>query len=247
MKNGTFLGILVILCAVWCAGCTDYGAPAEPTPTTGPVGYTDITAQEANAMVYRAPTLVVDVSPIWGRGHLPGAVNMPLATLDDEIQYLSRDREYLIYCHTDAASIEGAQTFAENGFSPVYRLEGNYRAWTDAGYPVEMPYYTNVSADALNTAMTELPYLVVVDVSTVYLEGHIPGAKNIQLQNLDETLPTLDKAGEYAIYCHTDEVSAQGAEMFVNAGFNPVWRLEGNYQAWVDAGYPVEVGLDVTS
>jgi rhodanese-related sulfurtransferase len=247
MKYGTFLGIMIILCAVWCTGCTDYGGPTQPTATEGVPGYTDVSVEEANAMASRAPTLVVDVSPIWGQGHIPGAVNMPLATLDEEIQYLSRDREYLIYCHTDAASIEGAETFAENGFSPVYRLEGNYRSWTNAGYPVEMPHYMNVSAADLNTAMKELPYLVVVDVSPVYLEGHIAGAVSIQLQNLEDALPTLDKAGEYAIYCHSDEASIQGAQMFVDAGFNPVWRLEGNYQAWVDAGYPVEVGFDVTS
>jgi len=197
--------------------------------------------------VNRAQTLVVDVSPVWDQGHIPGAVSMPLATLDEEIMYLSKNREYLIYCHSDAASSQGAQTFAANGFSPVYRLEGNYQAWVDEGYPVEMPYYMNKSAAELNTARGELPYLVVVDVSQLYLEGHIAGAVSIQLQNLEGTLSSVDKAGEYAIYGHSDDVSIQGAQMFVDAGFNPVWRLEGNYQAWVDEGYPVEAGFDVTS
>jgi rhodanese-related sulfurtransferase len=31
----------------------------------------------------------------------------------------------------------GAQLMVDDGFNNVYRLEGNYGAWTDAGYTVE--------------------------------------------------------------------------------------------------------------
>ena len=35
-------------------------------------------------------------------------------------------------------------------------------------------------------------------------------------------------------------VSIYGAQKPVDAGFPVVYRLEGNYSAWVDTGYPVE-------
>ena len=44
---------------------------------------------------------------------------------------------YLVYCHGDAPSILGAQKLVDAGFEHVYRLEGNYGAWLEAGYDVE--------------------------------------------------------------------------------------------------------------
>ncbi|MBE0700129.1 MAG: rhodanese-like domain-containing protein, partial [Acholeplasmataceae bacterium] len=37
-----------------------------------------------------------------------------------------------------------------------------------------------------------------------------------------------------------DSVSIAGASKLIDAGFENVYRLEGNYSAWVEAGYPVE-------
>ena len=44
---------------------------------------------------------------------------------------------YLVYCHSDAASISGASKLIEAGFEKVYRLDGNYDAWVAVGYEVE--------------------------------------------------------------------------------------------------------------
>jgi rhodanese-related sulfurtransferase len=58
--------------------------------------------------------------------------------------------------------------------------------------------------------------------------------------SLDNAIPTLDKNATYLVYCHVDSVAIQGAQKLVDAGFHNVYRLEGNYGAWVDAGYPIE-------
>lgn len=237
---------IVAICAVCACGCTDYGGTGDATDGESFAGYTDMTAEEASSFAMKASTLVVDVSPIWAQGHIPGAVSMPLATLEEELTYLGRDREYLIYCHSDSASIQGAEAFVANGFSPVYRLEGNYAAWTDAGYPVEMSGYMNVTVEQAKTAIDATgSRIVIVDVSPVYLDGHIAGAVHKPLATLGNELKTMDKSRPYLIYCHTDAASISGAQAFVDAGFNPVHRLEGNYAAWTDAGYPIAVGKEI--
>jgi 3-mercaptopyruvate sulfurtransferase SseA len=38
---------------------------------------------------------------------------------------------------SEIVAIAGAQKLVDSGFTNVYRLEGNYAAWVDAGYPVE--------------------------------------------------------------------------------------------------------------
>ena len=84
--------------------------------------------------------------------------------------------------------------------------------------------------------------LIIIDVSPDYANGHLPGAVNYYLGGgaLDKVIPTLDKSKSYLVYCHSDSVSIQGAKKLVSAGFQNVYRLKGNYAAWVDAGYPIE-------
>jgi len=109
---------------------------AEPSANS----YVDVTAAEAKALIDENPDLVViDVSPAYALGHLPGAVNYPVGngSLDEAIPTLDKNAAYLVYCHSDGPSISGAQKLVDAGFRTVYHLEGNYAAWVDAGYPVE--------------------------------------------------------------------------------------------------------------
>ena len=102
--------------------------------------YMDVTPKEAKALIDENPELVIiDVSPSYDQGHLPGAINHYLGdgSLDKAIPTLDKTKDYLVYCHVDSVAIAGAQKLIEAGFPTVYRLEGNYSAWVDAGYPVE--------------------------------------------------------------------------------------------------------------
>ena len=102
--------------------------------------YTDVTPQEALKLMLETPGLItIDVSPMYANGHLPTAINHPVGddSLDKAIPMLDKDMTYLVYCHADGPSISGAQKLVDAGVKKVYRLEGNYRAWTDAGYPIE--------------------------------------------------------------------------------------------------------------
>ncbi len=102
--------------------------------------YKDITPAEAQELIDTTPDLVIiDVSPNYDAGHLPGALNYYVGdgSLDKAIPMLDKEVPYLVYCHVDSASISGAQKLVDAGFPMVYRLEGNYAAWVDAGYPVE--------------------------------------------------------------------------------------------------------------
>jgi len=103
-------------------------------------GYIDISVADAKAMIdANGDIVIIDVSPKYDEGHLPMAINYYVGdgSLDDAIPSLDMEKTYLVYCHVDSASILGAQKLVDAGFKNVYRLEGNYSAWLDAGYPVE--------------------------------------------------------------------------------------------------------------
>ena len=102
--------------------------------------------------------------------------------------------------------------------------------------------YTDVTPDEAVKLMLKTPDLVVIDVSPMYANGHLPNSVNHPVGDgsLDEGIPTLKNNISYLVYCHGDAPSIAGSQKLVDAGFKKVYRLVGNYSAWVDAGYPVE-------
>jgi rhodanese-related sulfurtransferase len=108
--------------------------------------------------------------------------------------------------------------------------------------PEQAGNYTDISAAEAKQLIDETPDLIIIDVSPDYAAGHLPGAVSYYLGDgsLDTAIPMLDKDATYLVYCHAESPSRQGAQKLVDAGFMNVYRLEGDYQAWVDAGYPIE-------
>lgn len=112
----------------------------EKDEQTTPLSYVDVSpAQAKNLIETKDDLIVIDVSPHYAEGHLPGAVHYYLGdgSLDKAIPSLDKTKPYLVYCHVDSVAIAGAQKLVDAGFMEVYRLEGNYSAWVDAGYEIE--------------------------------------------------------------------------------------------------------------
>lgn len=133
MNKGIIICGFLIIGLAFIPGCTEQ----EPDEQRG---YMDITASEAKELIDTKPELIIiDVSPNYDAGHIPGAINYYIGngSLDAAIPSLDKNKEYLVYCHVDSASISGAEKLVDAGFTKVYRLEGNYQAWVDAGYPIE--------------------------------------------------------------------------------------------------------------
>lgn len=145
MKIRTIPAILFLAALLLGTGCIQSAVPSAPgqspaaaTTAAAQAGYTDVSPDQAKDLIATEKDLIIiDVSPYYASGHLPGAVSIPLDTLDEKISTLDRTKTYLVYCHGDGPSIAGAKKLVDAGFPKVYRLAGNYGAWTGAGYPVE--------------------------------------------------------------------------------------------------------------
>ena len=138
LKGHIIIGLIIINILI-LSGCTDQNND-ENTNGQEQTSYIDVTAAEAKELIDNTPDLIIiDVSPHYDQGHLPGAVNYYLGdgSLDEAIPTLDTTKPYLVYCHVDSVSISGAQKLVDAGISTVYRLEGNYQAWVAAGYPIE--------------------------------------------------------------------------------------------------------------
>lgn len=82
---------------------------------------------------------VLDVRPEdeFAFGHLPGALNIPLAALERRLAELPADREVIAYCRGPycVLSFEAAAALRARGYL-VRRLEDGYPEWKAAGLPV---------------------------------------------------------------------------------------------------------------
>jgi len=131
-----FAIIFLVALSFLVLGCTQ--PPSANTVGNSPAGYIDITPEQAKQGLETNPgAIIIDVSDAYAQGHIPNAINIPLAELDNAIPNLDKTKQYLVYCHTDSASKTGAQKLVDAGFKSVFRLEGNFAAWVAAGYETE--------------------------------------------------------------------------------------------------------------
>jgi hydroxyacylglutathione hydrolase len=73
----------------------------------------------------------------YGRGHVPGAINLAQAELASHLDEVSRDRQLYLICHTGHRSRRSAQFLQQMGISGVVNVTGGTSAWIRAEHPVE--------------------------------------------------------------------------------------------------------------
>ncbi|MBS3079294.1 rhodanese-like domain-containing protein [Candidatus Pacearchaeota archaeon] len=82
---------------------------------------------------------------------------------------------------------------------------------------------------------------VIIDVSSNYNSGHIVNAINHPIANgsFYRVIKDLDKSKDYLIYSRNDVDSLKAVDELINYDFENIYRLRGNYGAWVEAGFLV--------
>ena len=75
----------------------------------------------------------------WARGHLPGARYLGRGVIerDIETQFPDLETELYLYCGGGFRSILAADNLQQMGYRKVISVDGGFRGWCDAGYPVE--------------------------------------------------------------------------------------------------------------
>lgn len=102
---------------------------------------------------------------------------------------------------------------------------------------------THVDAQAAKKLVME-GKVTVVDVRSPdeYKEEHIAGAKNVDFfaEDFSKELEKLDKAKPYLIHCASGKRSTSSLKTFEKLGFKNLFHLDGGFNAWKEAGNPVE-------
>jgi rhodanese-related sulfurtransferase len=77
----------------------------------------------------------------WAQGRLPGAVHLSKGIIERDIEQAFPDKEapLVLYCGGGFRSALAADNLQKMGYTNVISMDGGWRSWTQAGYPVEKP------------------------------------------------------------------------------------------------------------
>ncbi len=101
-----------------------------------------IAAEDLLRRLREGTVTVIDVRPPeeFSAGHLPSAVNIPLADLEASLDRLPADREIVAYCRGPycVLAVEAVASLRAKGFK-ARRLSDGFPEWKRAGLPVTGP------------------------------------------------------------------------------------------------------------
>jgi hydroxyacylglutathione hydrolase len=202
-----------------------------------------ISAAELSALLQQG-VFVLDVrsNADFAAAHIPGSINIALsgqfASWAGAIMGLGAHP--VLVADTAEQYAEARLRLARVGIEdPRGFLQGGIAAWKQAGFPV---------ADVPQITVQELSYqrnhnLQILDVrrEPEWQAGHIEGAEWFPLDNFKISAPELDPSSPVAVHCQGGYRSMIACSLLQRAGLQNVINVTGGFDAWRQAGLPVEV------
>jgi rhodanese-related sulfurtransferase len=97
-----------------------------------------------------------------------------------------------------------------------------------------------ISVDQAYQKYQEGAYVLDVRTPEEWDAYHAPGTTLIPLDELSARLNEVPQDKEIVVVCRTDNRSADGRDILLDAGFQRVTSMSGGLYAWREAGYPLE-------
>ena len=173
--------------------------------------------------------LVIDVRDAkeYKEGHVKHAINIPHTDIEKEAERISawKEKPVVVYCNTGKKSKEAAEKLTKAGFKDVSDAKG-VKEYKD----YELVKFTTLLADQFQAAIDKKEGTFVdLREAKDFEKGHVEGAKNLDVKNIDSELAGLlpsDKNSPLYFYCYSGNRSAKAAQKATELGYTNV------YNAW---------------
>ena len=90
----------------------------------------------------------------------------------------------------------------------------------------------NVDAAGVTAAQSKGAQVIDVRSPGEYALGHIPGAVNAPVDQIEQTAQSWDRNATYVVYCATGARSAQAVQIMQRMGFKNIVHFAQGIQAW---------------
>jgi rhodanese-related sulfurtransferase len=107
-----------------------------------PEGYLSVgTVEKLNEAVANG-AVVIDVREAteYDEGHIPGAINIPLRTLGQNLDQIPTDAPVIIHCQSGHRAALATAALQTMGFTNVRAFPPGFAGWTSAGEPIAMAH-----------------------------------------------------------------------------------------------------------
>jgi hydroxyacylglutathione hydrolase len=218
------------------------GAPAlAELPALPPVS-----ARELKTLLEQE-VFALDVRPNddFAAAHIPGSINIALsgqfASWAGTI--LGLGARPVLIADTQDQYAEARLRLARIGIEdPRGFLQGGVAAWKQAGLPLsQLP---QITPQDLHGKLGD-NRLQVLDVrrDSEWQAGHIEGAVWFPLDNFKVSAPEVDPAAPLAVHCQGGYRSMIACSLLLRAGVANVVNVAGGFDAWRQAGLPVDAAI----
>jgi hydroxyacylglutathione hydrolase len=202
-----------------------------------------ITAAELNGLLQQG-VFVLDVRPNadFAAAHVPGSVNIALsgqfASWAGAIMGLSA--QPVLVADTAEQYEEARLRLARVGIEdPRGFLQGGIAAWKQAELPVAA--VPQITVQELSRQRSSSMQVLDVRRELEWHAGHIDGAEWFPLDNFKISAPELDPSAPIAVHCQGGYRSMIACSLLQRAGIENVMNVMGGFEAWKQAGLPVEM------
>jgi len=211
----------------------DLVANLEAYASTIPDGYMAVGDITAFKDAVAAGAYVIDIREVseYEGGHIPGAVNIPIRTLADNLSQIPTDRQVFVYCRSGFRAGLATSALRMLGYDNVLGFPPSMLGWEDAGEPIETTavapgtftvpaiepelltavgdflrnipdgYLSAGDVEAVKAAIDAGAFLLDVRSAAEYEAGYIPGAVNIDLRSLPQSLSLIPTDQQVIVYC----------------------------------------------
>lgn len=84
------------------------------------------------------------------------------------------------------------------------------------------------------------PFLLDVRTAEEFAEGHVPGAKNVPVRELEARLAEVPQNRPVVVYCHSGGRAKLASNLLRERGYRNVSEMTGSMMAWEAQQLPVE-------
>ncbi|MFA5871178.1 MAG: rhodanese-like domain-containing protein [Parcubacteria group bacterium] len=137
-----------------------------------------------------------------------------------------------------------------SGLVEVKYLEGGLASWTELGYALvssggsdlDSSKVKKISLEQLKSDLERSSDLVqIIDIreSSAYNQGHLKGAENFPLADLEKGKKDISSIKEVVVYGGSEE-SFNAVVALFDLNFFNVYQLNGNYEDWKNSGGNIE-------
>jgi len=204
----------------------------------------------------QSDVILLDIRPEteYIREHISNSQNVSIADIDETLKQLDKNKTYVII-DTDALSDSVAtiiNSLSSSEFSGIYYLEGGFSAWKNSFGPtisegdpnkfVDQSKVSYIQTDKLKEMMVAGTNLAIIDVrkSTQFNEGHLKGAINIFLDDLEKRKKDIPIGKKIILYDNDGLWAFKAAVRLFDMGFFNAFSFADGLDNWKKKNYELE-------